>query len=118
MPMSYKRVTTFIVLLFAIYCCSPIKYHYPEGLSKEKLKELKGRTKSGKKLYKSYCSNCHGIFTKGKDSISNFSQTQFDSYTKGFIRGDYKNHAFTSNLEDNQLEDILIFLYVIRKDST
>jgi Cytochrome c len=34
----------------------------------------------GKALYKIHCGDCHGIFTKGKDGVPNFTKTQIDNY--------------------------------------
>jgi len=78
----------------------------------DEIKELEVKINRGHKLYKAHCSGCHGIFTKGKDGIPDFSNEQIDSYGVAFIRRDPKNHAVAMNLSSEQIEEILTFLHM------
>lgn len=64
----------------------------------------------GQKLYKLNCSKCHGIFTKGKDSIPNFSKTEIENYAASALMDDPKNHAVIQKLRPEDLDMILQFL--------
>ncbi len=99
--------------------CRTIKleYKYPEGLTAEKEKELKSRVKTGKKLFRKYCEDCHGITIKTKDTAIKLDLKNTSSYQNSFLKGDYKNHAFTQGLDNKQLTDILLFLAVIKLDT-
>ena len=98
-----------------IQCKSPkIYYEYPKNLSEETKQELDVRLERGKIIFKKYCSQCHGIYGKGVDSIPNFTKEKMDSYTSGFLRGDASNHAFVMQLTEEQLKDALIFGLLVR----
>lgn len=64
----------------------------------------------GQKLYRIYCSRCHGIFGKGKDSIPNFSKTQIENYQSAVLAGDSNNHSVAMKLRPYDLDMILLFL--------
>ena len=64
----------------------------------------------GQILYKINCSPCHGIFTKGKDSIPNFSKTQIEAYKASVLLDDPKNHAVAQKIRPEDLEKIFEFL--------
>ena len=64
----------------------------------------------GQKLYRIHCSPCHGIFTKGKDSIPNFSKTQIEAYKSSALLDDPKNHAVAQKIRAEDLDMILQFL--------
>ena len=87
-----------------------IKYRYPDAFTKEQRKELKEKCDKGKELFKIHCSECHGIFTKGKDQVPNFTEQQIDNYTARFLRHDPKNHAVTRQMSPDQMNQILNFL--------
>ena len=87
-----------------------ITYNIPAGLSEAKRKELLEQCKKGKELYKANCSECHGIFTGGKDKVPNFTSTQIDNYSAKFLRHDPKSHAVTRKMSPEQLNEVLMFL--------
>lgn len=110
-------------LLFIICCllfaCSTYKveYAFPEDAKKmQGYDELMSHLEAGKKLYKVHCGKCHGVFTKGKKDIPNFSRVQLDNYNSNFLKKDPKNHAVAAKLSKDQMNDIIIFLTFIKKD--
>lgn len=101
------------IVLFLVNCSGPkIIYNYPRGLSEEKLKEVKQKAKRGKKMFKSYCSKCHLLFPEKNDTTQPFNRLRMEVYTLTFLKGDYKNHAFTQHLSVDQLMDILFFVSI------
>ena len=87
-----------------------VEYNIPPTASKEYKTLLTERLDKGKALYKIYCSDCHGIFSKGKDSIPNFSKDQIDNYNALFVKQDPKSHAVARKLSQDQIDYILTFL--------
>ena len=87
-----------------------ITYNIPATLSKENREKLITILDRGKELYKANCSECHGIFTQGKDSIPNFTNQQIDNYSSRFMRKDPKNHAVVIKMTGDQLNSVLTFL--------
>ena len=87
-----------------------ITYNIPTTLSGAQRDELLDKCNKGKELYKANCSGCHGIFTKGKDGIPNFTSAQIDNYSARFLRHDPKNHAVTKQMSPDQMNDVLMFL--------
>jgi len=118
MKYKYVLMILFIGLMFSQFACSKkIKYNIPPNYPKEKRKELLAVLDKGKKLYKANCADCHGIFTKGKDKVHNFSNTQIDNYSARFIRRDPKNHAVVRNMSPEQMNDVLTFLRYKRPEN-
>ena len=72
----------------------------------------------GSKLFKTNCGSCHGIFTKGKKNIPNFTDQQIESYKMLYKLRDPKNHAFAKKLIPEEMEQIAVFLKFIKTDST
>jgi mono/diheme cytochrome c family protein len=69
------------------------------------------RLDKGKMLYKVNCSKCHGIFTKGKDSIPNFTKDQVDNYRSAVLMAKNKtDHAAAAKMSPQQLEYVILFL--------
>jgi cytochrome c553 len=69
------------------------------------------RLEKGKILYQMNCSNCHGIFTKGKDSVPNFTKDQISNYRSAVLMAnDKKNHAVAAKMSPQQLDYIILFL--------
>jgi len=64
----------------------------------------------GKVLYKEHCSSCHGIFTRGKDNIPNFTKVQLDNYSARFLKGDPQAHAVARKMSVDQLNEVVVFL--------
>ncbi len=85
-------------------------YVYPGNIPESEKEKLFVIYEKGRRLYEPYCSKCHGIFTKGKDNIPNFSVRQIDSYTSRFLKGDPKNHAVAANMDPEQLNSVFMYL--------
>lgn len=122
---NFKRMRKIYLILISLflastfYQCSPgknIEYNIYEGLQPEDKAFILSTVESGKGLYKEYCSNCHGIFTKGKEEIPNFSKEAMDDYKNSFVLKDKKNHSVASDLTSEELDQILIFLTFYKRD--
>ena len=101
-----------------MHCTPPpkIEYNKPPTLTDQEWNDyVLPDTEKGKLLYKANCSGCHGIFTKGKDSIPNFTQVQLHNYHAKFIENDPLNHAVAKKLTEQELSYILSFLKYYRK---
>ena len=110
---KYITICFIIALYLAISKCSPQKksvYFVPAQYTGETRANLVAMLEHGQKLYKLNCSHCHGIFTKGKDSIPNFSKTQIENYKSSFLLDDQKNHAVTQKIRPYDLDMIFQFL--------
>jgi cytochrome c553 len=87
------------------------EYEIPSHVTKENRELFIEKCEKGKILYKLHCSGCHGIFTKGKDGIPNFTKTQIDSYHAAALIGiDPKNHAVAKKMSSDQIDQIITFL--------
>ena len=71
---------------------------------------LLDRYEKGRDLFRRNCSECHGIFTAGRDSVPNFSLKQIDNYDARYVKGDPRNHAVARELSQQQVDYILTFL--------
>lgn len=114
-----KTIWLLFVLPIGICCGTQqkVEYNLPSHIPPEVRKIYMERLEKGRILYKKHCSGCHGIFTKGKDGIPNFSKTQIDNYhTTALIGQDPKNHAVAKQISQQQLEFIIAFLQM-RKPS-
>lgn len=71
------------------------------------------KAEKGKILYRLHCSECHGIFTKGKDSIPNFTRIQIDNYHSTALIGiDARNHAVAKKMSSEQVDQVITFLRI------
>lgn len=111
---------------FIVFCCflfatcatqKRIEYQVPEEYTGEARTNLINRLEMGQKLFKINCSPCHGIFTKGKDSIPNFSKTQIEAYRSSVLLEDPTNHSVIKKIRPVDLDMILLFLEM-RKPNT
>jgi len=120
-----KKYFGFVILLICVlfFRCSRHKVicnipaDYPEA-RRQQIIELFDK---GKELYKINCSQCHGIFTKGKDKVPNFTNVQMDNYSASFLRRDPKNHAVVAQMSQQQMNEVLTFLRfkkINKQDST
>ncbi len=108
-----------IIIGIIIASCSTrkVEYAFPEDAKNmQGYEELMSHLNAGKKLYKAHCTGCHGIFTKGKKDIPNFSRVQLDNYNSNFLKKDPKNHAVAQKLSKDQLGDIIVFLTFVKKN--
>jgi cytochrome c553 len=85
-------------------------YVVPEEITGKTRENLVAMLEYGQKLYKIKCAKCHGIFTKGKDSIPNFSKTQLENYAAQALVDDPKNHAVIQKMTTEDLDMVLQFL--------
>lgn len=107
------------LLPLGIFCGTrqKVEYNLPDHIPPDVRKLYMERLEKGRILYKKHCSDCHGIFSKGKDGITNFTKTQIDNYhTTALVGKDPKNHAVAKKLSQQQLDYIISFLQ-LRKPS-
>ena len=72
--------------LMQIIQCSTrnkVEYKLAPGIPEQNKQHVLDLLDRGASLYKSNCSKCHGIFSKGKDTIPNFTTVQIESYRPG-----------------------------------
>jgi mono/diheme cytochrome c family protein len=94
-----------------------VEYDIPNHVPEVNKKLLIERAEKGKVLYKLYCSGCHGIFTKGKDSIPNFTKVQIDNYHATALIGiDARNHAVAKKMSSEQIDYVITFLRLRKID--
>src|SRR5450631_4757869 len=109
----------FIGAVFLIRCAEKkIEYNLPQPMSDQTRAVYMERLDKGKTLYKLNCSTCHGIFTKGKDSIPNFTKDQINNYRAAVMMAkDQKNHAVAAKMSPQQLDYIIMFLSLRKHDN-
>jgi|SRR5450432_878753 cytochrome c553 len=112
MKLFYSISVIFVCVLLFMRCSEKkIEYNLPEPMSAETRSIYMERLDKGKTLYKLNCSSCHGIFTKGKDSIPNFTKDQINNYRAAVMMAkDQKNHAVAVKMSPQQLDYIIMFL--------
>lgn len=113
---------TFCIILLSLFTgvlffqCSnqkKVEYDIPDHVTKLNKELLIQKAEKGKVLYKLHCSGCHGIFTKGKDSIPNFTKIQIDNYHSAALIGiDAKNHAVARRMSADQVDQVITFLRI------
>jgi cytochrome c553 len=111
--MKIKHFFHSLILVIMLIQCAVQKkttYDLPGDLTPERETELLANLEKGKILYKTYCSSCHGIFTKGKDGIPNFTEKEIVSYMTAYQNNDEKNHAVIKQLLPEELSMIMTFL--------
>lgn len=115
MKRYYTILTLISVTIIFSQCFTQKKvaYDIPDHVTPENRELLLAKAEKGRILYKLYCSDCHGIFTKGKDSIPNFTQTQIDNYHATALIGiDAKNHAVAQKMSSEQVDQVITFLRI------
>lgn len=109
-----KKIFLLLLICFsAVLGCvryPKVAYNIPADYPADKKKELVALLDKGQKIYKENCAECHGIFSKGKDNIPNFTTTQLDNYSSRFLRRDPQNHSVLANMSQSQLNEVLTFL--------
>jgi cytochrome c len=116
-----KFIYTILVLFFCtivLHRCITEKktaYDIPDHVTKENRALFIEKCEKGKILYKIHCAGCHGIYTKGKDSIPNFTKIQIDSYHAAALIGiDPRNHAVAKKMSSEQIDLVITFLRLRR----
>jgi hypothetical protein len=113
MKLNYCLLVLILSAFAFVQCVTKkkIEYNLPEPMSEETRAIYMERLDKGKTLYKLNCSSCHGIFTKGKDSIPNFTKDQISNYRSAVLMAkDKKNHAVANKMSPQQLDYIILFL--------
>lgn len=105
-------------MLFLQCARNKVTYQLPANFPEERKKEILPLFYKGEELFKNNCAQCHGIFTKGKATVPNFTTTQLDNYSARYIRGDLKNHAVARQMSPEQLNNVLLFLRYVKRKKT
>ena len=95
------------------YCVTEKKTEYdiPSHVTKINRQLLLEKCEKGQVLYKIHCSGCHGIFSKGKDGVPNFTKVQIDNYHATALIGlDPNNHAVAKKMSPEQIDQVVTFL--------
>ena len=118
-----KLIYTLLAILLcslAFHQCVTQKataYEIPDHVTPANREAFIDKCEKGKVLYKIHCAGCHGIYTKGKDSIPNFTKVQIDSYHAAALIGiDPKNHAVARKMSAEQIDQVITFLRLRRID--
>ncbi len=118
-----KFIYTLLAILlcsFAFHQCVTQKataYEIPDHVTPANREAFIDKCEKGKVLYKIHCAGCHGIYTKGKDSIPNFTKIQIDSYHAAALIGiDPKNHAVARKMSAEQIDQVITFLRLRKID--
>jgi len=111
---SILTISAFILCIAFFYQCKTqqkVEYDIPAYVTPFNKQLLLEKCEKGKVLYQLHCSQCHGIFTKGKDSIPNFTKVQIDNYhTAALVGIDAKNHAVAKKMSAEQIDQVITFL--------
>lgn len=113
MKLLYSIAFLILCIVLFIQCRAKkkIEYNLPEPMSAETRGIYMERIEKGKILFKLNCSGCHGIFTKGKDSIPNFTKDEINNYRAAVMMArDKRNHAVAAKMSPQQLDYIITFL--------
>ena len=107
-----------IACLFMLARCATtqqtFEYNINPNLTGQPRQDLLDQLDQGRVLYKLNCSKCHGIFTKGKNKIPNFTKIQVELYRARFAARDSINHAFAQKMTPEDVNATLYFL-LLRK---
>ena len=99
-------------LLFLLANCGTQKkaeYNIGSDVTEENKKLFIERAEKGNILFKIHCAGCHGIYSKGKDGVPNFTKHQIDNYHARSIIA-FQGHSSVRNLSSEQLDYVLTFL--------
>lgn len=103
-------LTLLATFIFANCVTRKPPYNIPDTFPEARRAQLVEICDKGKILYKKHCTECHGIFTKGKDGVPNFTNIQIDNYSVKFLRRDPGNHAVAMHMDPDQLNQVLTYL--------
>jgi mono/diheme cytochrome c family protein len=112
--------TLLLLSILALQCTQSKKivYNIPTGMHGKNKEIMLANIEQGSILFKRTCSNCHGIFTKGKEDMPNFTDKQIESYQMMYKLRNPKNHAFAKKLIPEEMDQIALFLKYINADAT
>ena len=86
-----------------------VEYNIGSEVTAENRQLFIERAEKGRILFKVHCAGCHGIYSKGKDGVPNFTKQQIDDYHARSIIA-FKSHSSVRNLSSEQLDYVLTFL--------
>ena len=115
---SYFRITVILIcVIFYIRCTShnKMEYNLPEPMSAETRAIYMERLEKGKTLYKINCSACHGIFTKGRDSIPNFTKDQIDNYRSAVLMARDKKEPCRGRKNESPAARLYHYVFIPKK---
>jgi len=118
MKKKYLSAFACVSFLMLMHCAAQlpeVEYVPPVNLTGAAREEVIAHIEKGKILFKKKCSKCHGVFTKGKESITNFSKQELKDYNIKFIQEDPLNHAFAQKMTDEELTDVIYFLQFYKR---
>jgi cytochrome c len=106
-----KHLILLLVALVMVNCHTQKKLEFepPIGATPEVIKIYEDQFKKGKALYKIHCAECHGIYTNGKDSMPNFTDSQIHVYSVNVL-GKSDNHGIMKKMSVEQFNYVLNFL--------
>lgn len=113
--LSILTVTT--VFLLQCSASKKIEYNIPAYFKGERKTELLENLKKGSILYKNNCSECHGIYGKGREGMPNFTNNEIQNYLTAYQTNDTQNHAVLKKLLPEELSMIINFLQMRKIDS-
>ena len=111
--MKKLYVVAAILVFLQIAQCSvrnKVEYNLAPGIPDQNKEHVLKLLNRGASLYKDNCSKCHGIFSKGKDTIPNFTHQQVESYKARFNLSHPASHEFTEEMLSEDLDAIFYFL--------
>jgi mono/diheme cytochrome c family protein len=117
--MGKRYIVIMLLLSIAICCCKTqmkVAYNIPQQYSEKNKQILLADLEKGKKLYKIHCAECHGIFTKGKGDIPNFTKQQIEQYNARFLLRSPQNHAVMMQMSGDQVGSIINFLKFLKRE--
>jgi len=104
-------IVSVVSLAFIVQCSTrKIEYNLAPGIPEQNKQHVLNLLDKGAALYKRNCSKCHGIFSKGNDTIPNFTNQQMESYKARFNLSHPKSHEFTEKMLSEDLDAIFYFL--------
>jgi len=118
--MRKRKVIIGLVVLISIAQCTvekKISYSVPSYFSGERKTQFLDNLEKGRLLFKQNCSNCHGIFAKGKEGIPDFTNQEIKNYMTAYQSNNEKNHAVIKKLLPEEMSMILTFLQYRQIDS-
>lgn len=118
--MRKRYLILFIIVLVTTVQCAvdkKISYSIPSYFKGERKTEFLENLEKGKVLFKQHCSSCHGIFSKGKEGVPNFTNQEIKNYLTAYQTNDQRNHAVIKKLLPEEMSMILTFLQYRKIDS-
>lgn len=106
-----KRITILLAAMLLVNCHSQkkLEFEVPTGSPPEVAKLYEEQFKKGKALYKLHCGECHGIYSRGKDNVPNFTDSQIHVYTIKVL-GKSDDHGIMKKMSVEQFTCVMNFL--------